>query len=403
MPDFLYLALDREGRRINGEMEAPDADRVKKILHAKELIIMRIDPVRPKHWIWFFLQPVRPQLLALWIRQLATMLEAGILLSQAVHSLQPKEGPPHYKKAMARLLSDLDRGYSLSQSMMRRPEFFSGFMIGSVRIGEHSGRLAETLDRCATHYEKEYTYSLRLKQALIYPFVLLSCAGLLVTFIFTYMVPKFVTIFVDMNMQLPLSTQLLVNFGTLGERFGPVIVGTLLGPASVIGYVYYHWSKTRRGKATIERLLLHIPWYGEQVHFRMLSAYFRSFATLLDSGVSLYASLQLLARSMDRELLRRTANAQIAAVKEGKSLVKALRNEKLFPTMTSEMVSVGEETGNLEAMMYRLADYYDAEMVRGLEALSKLVEPLILTFLGGAVAFVLLAAFQPIYQLASSF
>lgn len=403
MPDFLYIALDREGRRFGGEMESSDAGKVKDILHKKGLIIVQIDPVPRKHWIWYFLQPVKPQVLALFIRQLAVMLAAGIPLGSALNSLQPKDGPGHYRKAMARLLSDVENGYSLSQGMMRRPEFFSHFMIGSTRVGEHSGRLAETLDRCASHYEKEYAYSLKLKQALIYPTVLLLAAAALVTFIFTYMVPKFVTIFVDLNMQLPWATQVLVNSGRFIERFGPVVVATALGPLSVFAYVFYYWSKTRKGKISIERFLLALPWYGSQVHYRMLSAYFRSFATLLDSGVSLYASLQLLARSLDREILRNTAVAQVESVRIGKKLISAMNDQKLFPTMTVEMVAVAEESGTVDRMMYRLADYYDTEMVRGLEGLGKLVEPVILCGLGGGVAFILLAAFQPIYQLAASF
>lgn len=403
MRDFLYIAHDREGRRVNGEMEASDAEKVKKHLHAKGLIIVRIDPVKPKHWIWYFVQPVKPQLLAMWIRQLAVMLKAGIALSQAIHSLLPKTGPSHYVRAMERLLQDVEKGYSLSQAMSRRPEFFSQFMIGSTRVGEHSGRLAETLDRCASHYEKEYAYSLRLKQALIYPTVLLTCAGCLVGFIFTYMVPKFVTIFVDLNMQLPWATRMLVNSGVFVERYGPVVVGTLLGPLSVFCYVFYYWSRTRRGKAAVERFLLRLPWYGTQVHFRMLSAYFRSFATLLDSGVPLYASLQLLTRSLDRELLRRTAQSQVDMVRIGKPLIAAMNCQGIFPRMTVEMVSIGEESGTVDRMMYRLADYFDVEMVRGLETIGKLVEPVILMVLGTGVAFILLAAFQPIYQLASSF
>lgn len=403
MRDYLYLCIDAKGNRIAGEMEASDAEKVKNILHKKGLTIVTIDAVKPKHWIWYFIQPVKPQLLALWIRQLSVMLTAGIALAQAMHSLLPKTGPKHFKKSMDRMLVDVENGYSLSQAMMRRPEFFSQFMIGSTRVGEHSGRLAETLDRCAAHYEKEYAYSLKLKQALIYPTVLLTAAGALVTFIFTYMVPKFVTIFVDLNMQLPLSTRILVSSGKFIETYGMVVLGTCLGPGSVFAYVFYYWSKTRAGKATIERFLLRVPWYGQQVHFRMLSAYFRSFATLLDSGVPLYNSLQLLARSLDRELLRRTVNEQVTSVRIGKQLITSMNSQKLFPTMTVEMVAIGEESGTVDRMMYRLAEYYDQEMVRGLETIGKLVEPFILTFLGGAVAFVLLAAFQPIYQLASSF
>ena len=403
MPDFLSLARNSEGTTVSGDIYAADATKVKNILHKRGLIILQIDPVPPKHWIWYVLQPVRPQILAMWIRQVATMLQAGIPLASSVHSLQPKEGPMHYRKAMGRLLGDIENGFSLSQAMMRRPEFFSQFMIGSTRVGEHSGRLADTLERCASHYEKEYAYSLKLKQALIYPSVLLICAGLLVSFIFTYMVPKFVGIFVDLNMQLPWSTRMLVQSGRFVESYGMVLLFTLLGPLSVLLYVAYQFGRTRRGRSTYERWMLRLPWYGLQVHHRMMSAYCRSFATLLDSGVPLYSSLQLLTRSLDRELLRRTAERQVELVRRGKPLIAALKEEPLFPQMTVEMVAVGEESGTVEKMLYRMADYFDAEMVRGLETIGKLVEPVVLLILGGGVAFILFSAFQPIYQLAASF
>ena len=148
---------------------------------------------------------------------------------------------------------------------------------------------------------------------------------------------------------------------------------------------------------------MRIPWYGKQVRFRMLAAYFRSFGTLLDSGVTMYSSLNILVRSVDRELLRRTVLQQLEAVRIGKHLTYALGREKLFPKMSVEMVLVGEETGKIDEMMYRLAEFFDTEMTRGLDTIGKLVEPIVLMILGSGVAVVLLAAFLPIYQLASSF
>ena len=403
MPEYLYLVLSKDGERTSGEIEAPSREKVIALLQKKGFTILSVDQVKPKHWIWYLMQPVKPQLLAIWIRQVSVMLRSGIPLSRALTSLQPQTGPLRFKKGMARVLQDVNNGFSLSQAMLRSPEFFSRFMIGSTRIGEASGRLADTLERCADHYEKEYTYTLKLRQALVYPTVLLSASGGLIFFIFTFMIPKFIGLFVDMKLELPWATKLLVNSAHFIETYGTVVFFTVTPPLCVLLYVYYYWAKTRRGKAKIERTMLRIPWYGTQVRYRMLAAYFRSFATLLDSGVSIFASLNLLARSVDRELLRRTAMGQIEAVRIGKQLVWGMNNQKLFPQMCMEMVLVGEETGTLDQMCYRLADFFDAEMTRGLDLIGKLVEPVVLLILGAGVAVILLAAFMPIYQLASSF
>ncbi len=403
MADYIYVVCDQQGERRSGEMESSDRERVIQLLMKRGYTIIRVDELKPKHWIWSVLQPVKPQVLALWLRQLAVMLNSGIPLSRGLTALQPAQAPERFKRAMRRLLDDVTNGYSLSQAMRRSPEFFSPFMVGSCRIGEASGRLAETLDLCATHFEKEYEYALKLKSALVYPTVLLTCSGGLVAFIFTFMIPKFIGLFVDMKLELPGPTKLLVNSAKFCETYGLVILLAGAGPVFVIFWLYHYWSKTRRGKGIIERIMLNIPWYGRQVRFRMLSTYFRSFGTLLDSGVNTFTSLNLLTRSVDRELLRRTAERQVDAVRIGKELTYAMSRDPLFPPMSVEMIVVGEETGTIDNMMYRLADFFDAEMTRGLETIGKLVEPIVLMILGSGVAVVLLAAFLPIYQLAASF
>lgn len=403
MADFIYVAVDEKGEKISGEVEAATPQKAVLRLQKRNLTILALDPVVPKHWIFYFMQPVKGTVLALLIRQLSVMLKSGIPLLKCVQSLQPDQGPAHYRKAMARLLHDIQIGYSLSQAMMKAPQFFNPFMIGSTRIGEASGNLDETLSNCADHYEKEYTYSRKLKSALIYPTVLLSAAGALVMFIFTFMIPKFVGLFVDLSMELPWATQWLVNIARFFEVYGSVTFFTLVGPVSIFVWLFFNWSRTKRGQYFIEKFLLKVPWYGTQVRNRMMAQYFRSFATLISSGVTLHSSLSLLTRALDRQHLSRTVAAQAAAVRRGHRLTKEMNHFNLFPKMCVEMVEVGEETGEVANMMSRMASYFDDEMTRGLETISKLVEPVVLMLLGSVVAFILLAAFLPIYQLASSF
>ena len=403
MKEFLFLAIDKMGRRISGEVEAQDEKKAVAKLHAQKLTILEVTPVKEKHWIYLLVQPVKGQVLALFIRQLGVMLTAGIPLAGALRSLLPDSGPAHYRKALERLSHDVETGYSLSQGMRKAPEIFNEFMVGSVRIGEHTGTQDVALSQCADYYEREYTYSRKLKSALVYPTVLFSAAALLVFFIFTYMIPKFVGLFVDLQVELPATTQLLVDSAYYVETYGMVCLFTFGGPILAFLYIMQKWLKTGSGKLKFEKFMLLLPWYGKQVRFRMMSQYFRALGTLLGSGVPIATSLSLLERSLDREILRRTVSHQIRDVKQGKHFARAMNVYHVFPRMALEMMEVGEETGKVEDMLRRMTSYYDDEMVRGLATIGKLVEPVVLCGLGSIVAFLLLAAFQPIYQLAGSF
>jgi type IV pilus assembly protein PilC len=401
--EFLFLAIDSKGRKFSGEVEARTEEKAVAKLREQNLTILEVSPVKPKHWIWLLIQPVKGQVLALFIRQLGVMLAAGIPLAGSLRSLQPKTGPARYRKALERLCHDVETGYSLSQAMRKAPEFFNDFMVGSVRIGEHTGTLDVALSECADYYETEYTYSRKLKAALIYPAVLFSASGALVFFIFTFMIPRFVGLFVDLQVELPATTQLLVDLAYFTETYGMVCLFTFIGPFLAFCYLFQAWLKTGSGKFRFEKILLAVPWYGKQVQFRMMSQYFRAMGTLLSSGVPLSASLHLLERSLDREILRRTVSHQLRDVKQGRHFARSLNVYKIFPRMALEMFQVGEESGKIEFMLRKMTDYYDEEMTRGLATIGKLVEPVILCGLGSIVAFLLLAAFQPIYQLAGSF
>lgn len=403
MTEYLYVAKNASGQTVSGQIEGLTREKVIARLHGQSLTIIRLDPVRPMHWIWYFLEPIKPSLLVLFIRELSVMLNAGLPVMRTLTVLTQHPGPRRFRKAVQRLMVDVGSGYSLSQAMMQSPEYFSQFLIGSVRVGEATGRLPSTLDNCANFVEKEYEYGLKMKTALIYPAVLLTACGLLVAFIFKFMIPNFVSLFVDLSMKLPWPTQVLVTTSRLVDVLGPVVLATGLGPAIVAGIVIFRWSQTPRARWQREWFMLKIPWYGRQIRHRMLARYFRSFATLITAGVKVTAALDLMARSLDREILVRTARAQLDSVREGLTITQGMRLTGIFPQMALEMIYVGEETGKLPAILHRLSTYYDEEMTRGLDTISKLVEPLVLFFLGGVVGFILLAAFLPIYQLAASF
>ncbi len=233
--------------------------------------------------------------------------------------------------------------------------------------------------------------------------VLLTCSGLLIALCFTYMVPRFVELFGNVKVELPWPTRVLLEASRAVRTYGPVALATLAGPLTFAGWLFGRWARTRPGRWHLEWLLLRIPWYGGQVRRRMLAGYFRSLATLLRSAIPLVVSLDVLVASLDREILSATARFQLAAVREGSTLSAGMRRSGFFPPLALEMVRVGEETGNPVPMLERLANFFDEEMTRGLEVMSRLLEPVVLLVMGFAVAFLLLAAFLPIYRLAEAF
>ncbi len=403
MPEFIFVAKNARGENASGEMEAVSREKAIRKLHDLKLTIIRLDPVKPPHWIWYVIEPIKPSLIVLFIRQLAVMLNAGVTMMRTLSVLNQHPGPARFRKALRRLMTDVGAGYSLSQAMMRSPEYFSPFLIGSVRVGEASGKLVQTLDSCANYVEKEYVYSLRLKNAMIYPTVLMTACGALMIFIFKFMVPSFVPLFLDLSMKLPWPTQLLLDGSQFFDRYAKTVLLTGIGPFSVVVYYFFKWARTTPGRYKLEWFMLSLPWYGKQVRYRMFARYFRSFATLVAAGVRISASLELLARSLDKEILMRAARAQMDAVRHGLSVTEGMKMAGIFPKITLELIAVAEEAGKLEQVLYRLANYFDEEMSHGLDAVSKLIEPVVLFILGGVVGFILLAAFLPIYQLAASF
>lgn len=404
MQEYLYLAKDSNGRTLRGEVFSNSEESLVRTLHNKDLSIIRIDLIKPKPlWDKLF-QPVKQELLVLEFRQLAAMISSGITITRTLRAITSDDGLPHrFRKALLQITSSVESGYSLSQALRLFPEFFSQFMIGSIEIGETSGRLAETLENCANHLEKEYVYNLKLKQALIYPTVLLSCLGLLMTFCFTYMIPLFLDLFSGINLELPWPTKMLMTASEMLNAYGPTVFWTSIGPVVFFIWAMNKWLHTKAGRWSLESFILKIPWYGGQSRLRMQSRYFRSLSTLMRSSIPLMTSLHVLSRSLDHEMLRATANFQIATIRDGGNLTSGLRRSGVFQPMALELIRVGEETGDVAPLLEHLADYLDEEMSQGLQLMSKLIEPVILGILGIGVAFVLLAAFLPIYSLAQSF
>ncbi len=404
MREFTFIGKDSDGKKVSEDLFAVSEKEALDILHKRGYTVIQIDLVRQRSLYDRLFRQARTELKVLIFRQMSAMLAAGISMQRVLAAISKNEGlPAHFHRALQKIAHDVHSGYSLSQALRLFPEYFTPFMVGSIRIGEVSGQLSETMEHCAEYLNNEYAYNLKLRQAMIYPIVLMSCLAVLMIYFFIYMIPIFINLFGEVQVDMPWPTKVLIRCTDFVHQYGWQTFCTLV-PIAVFGfYMFSHWRKTLQGSLDLERWILRLPWYGRQVHLRMQSSYLRSLATLIDSAVPLMNSLNLLAVSLDYELLRLTAKEQMKAIKNGGTLTSSLRRSGLFQPLTLEMVRMGEETALVPETLHRLASTLDEEMNQSLQMLSKLIEPIVLAVLGIGVTFILMAVFMPIYSLAQSF
>ncbi len=404
MREYTFVAKDSRGNTKRDEIFAIDEKQAVELLHKQNLTIIKLDLIRTRSFYDRLFHTIKPDLKILVFRQMSAMLSAGIPILRTLNALSQNDGmPPHFKKALHKIYLDVTSGYSLSQALRLFPEYFSPFMVGSIRIGEASGKLAPTIENCAEYLNREYAYNLKLRQALIYPTVLMTCLSLLMIFCFTYMIPTFMDLFGDVQIEVPWPTKILMACTNFMHDQGLRLFLAALPPLAFAIYAFNRWRQTKAGRWYLENAMLRIPWYGHQIRLRLQSTYFRSLATLMDSAIPMISSLSLLNRSMEYEILRATAQFQMATIKEGGQLSTGLRRSGLFQPIALEMVKLSEETATVPQTLNMLANALDEEMSLGLQMLSKLIEPIILCILGVGVTFILLAVFLPIYSLAQSF
>ena len=404
MREYTFIGKNSEGKKVSDDLYATSEKEALSILHKRGYTVIQIDLVRRRSLYDRLFRRARTDLKVLVLRQMSTMLASGISMQRVLSAISKNEGmPAHFQRALQKIALDVHSGYSLSQALRLFPEYFTSFMTGSIRIGEVSGQLAETMEHCADYLSNEYAYNLKLRQAMIYPTVLMSCLAVLMTYCFIYMIPIFINLFGEVQVEMPWPTRVLISCTDFLHQYGWQIFCAVIGPLGCGLYMFNRWRQTLQGSLNLERLILRLPWYGRQVHLRMQSSYLRSLATLIDSSVPLMSSLDLLTVSLDYELLRLTAKEQMRAIQKGDTLTSSLRRSGLFQPLTLEMVRMGEETALVPETLHRLAKTLDEEMNQSLQMLSKLIEPIILAILGVGVTFILMAVFLPIYSLAQSF
>jgi type IV pilus assembly protein PilC len=402
MAQFNYKARDKEGNQTEGLMEASNRDQVVDLLRKYELIPTAITEKTETGKIFDIssFRKVALKTKVIFSRQLATMIDSGLSIVQSLKILSEQERKKNkrFSEIIDAIAAEIEGGTSFSVALKKHPKVFAPIYISLVESGEVSGKLDEVLDRLATQLEKDYDLKKKVKGAMMYPtfiiVAMLAAAGIVVTFV----IPQLKSLFEESNAELPVITKILLMMSDFMVSFWWVVILGIVG--IIVGVRYF--LKSKFGRRFWDGMKLKIPVVGMFVKNIYMVRFTRTLSTLISSGLPILDSLKIVSDTVGNVLYKEEVESIARKVESGVALAVPLEESKLFPTMVSHMVEVGEKTGNIDKMLGRMSNFFDSEVNNTVSALSTLLEPIILLILAVGVGVFVGAVLLPIYQLASA-
>ena len=406
MAQFEYLVRDKEGKNLTGVQEAVDVNTIVSWLREQGYLIIRVTESKPKFSLFSKQTGVRTKKgrrikaddLVVLSRQLATMVEAGVPLVQALSILGEQSDNASLQRVISVLHADVEGGKSLSEALEKHKKVFSNLFISMVRAGESSGNLEEILDRLATYIEKTSNLQKKVKSALIYPTVVAVMAFVITFAMLTWVIPQFADIFKSLNAPLPTPTRVLISVSDALRHNIILVIGGLIGGFFIIRYI----ASTKQGRFWMDSRKLKLPIFGPLLLKVAISKFTRTLSTLIKSGVPILNALEIVGKTAGNTQIERIVDEVRVSIKEGESISGPLGKKKIFPSMVVRMIAIGEETGELDKMLEKISDFYDVQVDTAVEGLTSLIEPLVIAFLGVVIGSIVIAMFLPILTLTSA-
>jgi len=399
MAVFTYSGRTRTGQTINGEMEAPNREAVVAQLRRQQVMATAVTPKARDIDLKVpgFGAKVGDRDLAVVTRQLATMIDAGLPLVQCLDILAQQQEKKIFQKALHDIRMAVEGGSTFSASLKRHPKIFSTLYTNMVEAGEAGGILDTILNRLAAYIEKAMALKKRVKTAMFYPSTIVAVAVVVVIFLLIYVIPTFEQLFEGFGATLPLPTVIVLEASRLVRAYILVMLAGLV--AAVVGLRFYY--RTPGGKMAIDRLLLRLPVFGPLIRKVAVAKFTRTLGTLVSSGVSILEGLDITARTAGNKVVEEAVLKARTTIAQGKTIAEPLQASGVFPLMVVQMIAVGEQTGALDRMLNKIADFYDEEVDVAVAGLTALLEPLLVIFLGVIIGGVVIAMYLPIFKLIS--
>lgn len=400
MAEFLYKAKDIKGIDVSGDIQAPDQRVAAQILRKKGLIVISINLKHPPAFgiLNKFFARVSFGELVIITRQLATMISSGLVLSEAIDILEEQQTNKTLKKALVEISADIKGGLTLAQSLGRHPNIFPRLYVNLIKSGEASGKLDSVLLQMAEGLEKDREFRARVKGAMIYPAVVITMMILVIVIMMVFVIPKLVVLYEQSSIELPLPTKILIFLSFAFTNFWWAAIIALV--AAFWGL--RRWQKTPEGSMFIGKMILKMPILGKIVTNVTLTNFNRTFGLLTSAGIPLLDSIGIVEDLSDNPVFKKALKDAHQGVERGLP-ISALLTSSVFPKIVPQMIRVGEETGKVDEIFFKLAEYFEQESDHLLKNLAVAIEPIILIILGIGVAFLVISIILPIYKLTTSF
>jgi type IV pilus assembly protein PilC len=395
MPAFVYTGRTRSGQTITGEMEAATREAVVGKLRTQQIAAVNVRPKPRDISIPGFGGRVTEKDIVVFTRQFATMIDAGLPLVQCLEILASQQENKVFKKALTEIRISVEGGLTFAAALKQHPKIFSSLYGNMVEAGEAGGILDTILNRLAVYMEKAMSLKKKVKTAMIYPSTIVTVAVLVVIFLLIFVIPTFKAMFEGFGATLPLPTQIVLEMSRIVRTYFLVGIGVVAGLVIALRW----WYSTPGGRLTIDSLLLKSPIIGILIRKVAVAKFTRTLGTLISSGVAILDGLDITARTAGNKVIEGAVLRTRASIAEGKTIAEPLKASGVFPPMVVQMISVGEQTGALDAMLSKIADFYDDEVDTAVANLTSLLEPLLMVFLGVVIGGVVIAMYLPIFKL----
>ena len=397
MPVFTYSARTVGGELQRAEIDLPTRDEVVKYLRKRRLIPITVRE-KPKDIKLGLRKKVKTRDVVIITRQFATMINAGLPLVQALQILAKQTTNPSIRDTVEKVVFEVESGRTLADALKDHPKLFSQLYVNMVAAGEAGGILDTILLRLATFLEKSEALARKVKGAMIYPAVVLTVAVGAIVILLLFVIPTFQTMFASFNQELPLPTRIVIGLSDFLQGYWIwMLIGGIGG-----GFLFRRWIATSSGRLIFDRLVLRLPVLGSLVRRTAVARFTRTLGTLLSSGVSILEGLEITARTAGNRVIHDAVMGSRASIAGGESIAEPLRQSGVFPPMVTQMINVGEETGDLDGMLNKIADFYDEEVDVAVESLLKALEPALIVILGTIVGGMIVAMYLPIFGMVSA-
>lgn len=400
MPIYIWSGKNKKGRVIKGEIEAVD-ERIARVQIKRRNIEVTKLKKKPKDLFEniSFMQPrVTKKDIVIFTRQFSTMINAGLPIVQGLNILAEQTENKTFRKILKQVTKDVEGGATLADALQNHPKVFDTLFVGLVSAGEVGGILDTILQRLATYIEKSEKLKSQVKGALVYPAVVVSIAVIVIAVIMVFVIPVFQDLFASVGQALPLPTEIVVNM----SDFTKGNIHYMIGGFILFVWLIKRYHRTNSGKRRIDSLLLKLPVFGELIKKVAVARFTRTLGTMVGSGVPILDALEITAKTAGNAVVEEIILDARSSIAEGQTIAEPLSENDVFPGMVTQMISVGEATGALDAMLEKIADFYDDEVDAAVSAMTSMLEPLLMLFLGGSIGGLVIAMYLPIFQMASA-